>query len=209
MWPTSETTQQLLAAAHGGDDRAINALFERHRAALVRLVTRRMDPVLERRVDASDVVQDALIEAHRRLAQYLQSPNMPFSLWLRHIARDRLIDAHRRHRVAARRSLDREQPIAAPSDAGRSGFDLLPQAVDRELTPAAAASRAEQEARFWAAIERMPEPDREVLLLRHFDQLSNSEVAEELGLSEPAAGMRYVRAMRKLAAACGVSRPSL
>ena len=205
MWPNAETTQQLLAAAQGGNPQAVDALFERHRAALVRLVARRIDPALERRVDASDVVQDALIEAHRRLAQYLQSPAMPFSLWLRHIARDRLIDAHRRHRVAARRSLDRERPLAAPSDAGGSAFDLLPQAVDRELTPAAAASRAEQEARFWAAIEQMPEPDREVLLLRHFDQLSNREAAEELGLSEPAAGMRYVRAMRKLAAACGVT----
>jgi RNA polymerase sigma-70 factor (ECF subfamily) len=204
MWPNADTTQHLLLAAKGGSADAIDALLDRHRAALVRLISRRMDPALERRVDASDIVQDALIEAHRRLATYIEAPAMPFGLWLRHIARDRLIDAHRRHRVAARRSLDREQPLAAASDAGRSAFDLLPQAVDRELTPAAAASRNEQEALFWAAIDKMPEPDREVLLLRHFDQLTNQEVAQELGLSEPAAGMRYVRAMRKLAAACGV-----
>lgn len=200
MWPNTDTTQQLLLAARDGSVDAINSLLERHRDALRRLIARRMDPVLQRRVDASDVVQDVLIEAHRRLADYVRAPGLPFSLWLRRLARDRLIDAHRRHRVAARRSIDREQPLAAASAADHSAFDMAPQVVDRDPTPAAAACRAEQEERFWAAVEQMPEIDREVLLLRHFDQLTNAEVARELSLTEPAAGMRYLRALRKLTA---------
>src|SRR5690606_20135944 len=103
MWPDALKTQELLLAARQGDAEAVNLLLERHRLALRRLVDMRMDPALQRRVDASDIVQDALVEANRRLRDYLQNPTMPFHLWLRHIAQDRLIDAHRRHRVAKRR----------------------------------------------------------------------------------------------------------
>ncbi len=92
-----------------------NQLLERHREALRRMVGLRMDRGLQRRVDASDIVQDVLVEANRRLTDYLASAGMPFQLWLRHLARDRLIDAHRRHH-AARRNVDREQPLdAAPA----------------------------------------------------------------------------------------------
>ena len=200
MWPDPQTTQELLAGARRGDAAAVNGLLDRHRAALRRMVALRMDRALERRVDASDIVQDALVEANRRLAEYLADPRMPFHLWLRHIARDRLIDAHRRHRVAARRSLDREQPLHAAGVLDRSSVDLAGQILDRELTPAAAATQHELERRFQAAIELLDETDREVVLLRHFEQLSNQETAEVLGLSQPAAGMRYLRAVRRLRA---------
>jgi RNA polymerase sigma-70 factor (ECF subfamily) len=200
MWPDPQTTQELLAGARRGDAAAVNGLLDRHRAALRRMVALRMDRALERRVDASDIVQDALVEANRRLAEYLADPRMPFHLWLRHIARDRLIDAHRRHRVAARRSLDREQPLHAAGALDRSSVDLAGQIEDRELTPAAAATQHELERRFQAAIELLDETDREVVLLRHFEQLSNQETAEVLGLSQPAAGMRYLRAVRRLRA---------
>ncbi|MEX0711230.1 MAG: sigma-70 family RNA polymerase sigma factor [Pirellulales bacterium] len=200
MWPDPQTTQELLAGARRGDAAAVNGLLDRHRAALRRMVALRMDRALERRVDASDIVQDALVEANRRLADYLADPRMPFHLWLRHIARDRLIDAHRRHRVAARRSLDREQPLHAAGALDRSSVDLAGQIEDRELTPAAAATQHELERRFQAAIELLDETDREVVLLRHFEQLSNQETAEVLGLSQPAAGMRYLRAVRRLRA---------
>ncbi len=130
-----------------------------------------------RRVDASDVVQDVLVEAHRRLSDYLQSSGMPFQLWLRHLARDRLIDAHRRHRGAARRSIDREQPLAAPGHEDQSAFDLAALLRDRELTPAAAATKHELELRFQAAVETLDDVDREIVLMRHFEQLSNQETA--------------------------------
>jgi RNA polymerase sigma-70 factor (ECF subfamily) len=201
MWPDSDKTQELLTGARTGDAAAVNQLLERHREALVRMIDLRMDRALARRVDASDVVQDVLVEANRRLGEYLAaSSRLPFHLWLRQMARDRVIDAHRRHRGAARRSLDREQSLAAaPADA--SALDLLGQLCDhRELTPATAATRKELAARFQAAVDELDETDREVILMRHFEQLSNQEVAQALELSEPAAGMRYLRAIRRLRA---------
>ena len=200
MWPQSQETQELLAEARAGDSAAVNQLLERHRAALRRMIDLRMDHLVQRRVDASDIVQDVLLEAHRRLDDYLQNPAMPFHLWLRHMAKDRLIDAHRRHRVAARRSVDREQPLVAAAFLDRSTLDLAGELKDPELTPAAAATWHELQIRFQQALDTMDEQDREVVLLRHFEHLSNGEVAEILGLSEPAAGMRYLRAMRRLRA---------
>src|SRR6185312_5612117 len=99
-----------------------------------------------------------------------------------------------------RRSVDREQSMVAPAFADQSAIDLLGQLRDHELTPAAAATRHELEGRFQAAIDRLDEQDREVIAMRHFEQLSNQEVAQALGLSEPAAGMRYLRALRRLRA---------
>jgi RNA polymerase sigma-70 factor, ECF subfamily len=196
----NEETQALLAEARRGDATAISQLMERHRAALRRMIDLRMDRAIGRRIDASDIVQDVLLDAHRRLEEYLAHPSMPFHLWLRQMARDRLIDAHRRHRVAARRSIDREQPLVAPAMLDHSTLDLAAEIADPELTPAAAATWHELQTRFQNALELMDEQDREVVLLRHFEQLSNSEVAQILGLSEPAAGMRYLRAMRRLRA---------
>lgn len=201
MWPDTDETRELIVRARAGDSAATGALLERHREALRRLVAMRLDRAIQNRVDSSDVVQDALIEAGRRLPEYLNDPRLPFHLWLRQIARDRLIDAHRRHRSAARRSVDREQPLASPSFADQSALDLAGQLQDRrELTPAAAALRQELALRFRAAIERLDEPDREIIEMRHGEQLSNQEVAQALGLSEPAAGMRYLRAVRRLRA---------
>lgn len=197
MWPDADETQELLKRAAEGDRSAINALLDRHREALRRMVALRLDPVLGQRVDASDIVQDALVDASRRLAEYLRDPRLPFHVWLRHIARDRLFDAHRRHRVAQRRSLDREQPLGARIGDSES-FELAGALADPELTPAAAASQREIALKFQSAVESLDEHDREVVLLRHFEQLSNQETAQVLGLSEPAAGMRYLRAMRRL-----------
>jgi RNA polymerase sigma-70 factor (ECF subfamily) len=189
-----EQTLVLLDRVRRGDTAAINHLLARHRDAIRRMVDRRMDRVVQRRIDASDIVQDVLVEANRRLGDYLANPSMPFQLWLRHMARDRLIDAHRRHRVAASRSLDREVPLG--------GDDALPgsagEVADRDLTPAAAATWHELERRFAAAVERLEEGDRQIVLLRHFEHLSTAEAAAALGLSKPAAGMRYLRAMRRL-----------
>jgi len=192
-------TQVLLDRVRDGDEAALNGLLARHRDAIRRMIDRRMDRVVQHRVDASDIVQDVLLEANRRLGDYLANPTMPFRLWLRHMARDRLIDAHRRHRVAASRSVDREvSPAAPPAGDDRSRDDVVGQIADRELTPAAAATWHELERRFAAAVERLDEADREIVLLRHFEHLSTADAATALGLSKPAAGMRYLRAMRRL-----------
>ncbi len=198
MWPDSEQTQELIAAARHGDDDAVNRLLQRHRDAVRRMIDMRMDRQLQRRVDASDIVQEVLIDANRRLGEYLNKPAMPFHLWLRQMAQDRLIDAHRRHRVAAKRSLDREQPMAARSRMDRSTLELAAELCDQERTPAAAAEWHELQEQFRAALDKLDEQDREVVLMRHFEKLSNSEVAAALDLTPPAASMRYLRAMRRL-----------
>ena len=197
MWPDSEKTQQLLKSAGGGDEAAVNELLNRHRDAVRQMVRLRMDRAVAARVDASDVVQDVLLEANQRLSDFIQNPSMPFHLWLRQLAKDRLIDMHRRHRAAQRRSVDRERSLnAAFSD--QSALDLAAQLKDHELTPAAATIRQELEERFLEALAELTEDDREIILMRHQEHLSNSEVAEALGLSTAAAGMRYLRALRRL-----------
>lgn len=206
MLPDSEQTQQLLQAARAGDSAAISELLERHRDALRRMVQSRLDRAVARRVDASDVVQDVLLEAHGRLSDFIQSGSMPFHLWLRHLAKDRMIDVHRRHH-ALRRSVDREQTAQQMADVS-SAFDLFAQISAQELTPAAASIRREIEQRFLSALEQLDELDREILLMRHCEQLGNSEVAELLGLSQPAAGMRYLRALRRLRSVLGMEEPN-
>jgi RNA polymerase sigma-70 factor (ECF subfamily) len=207
VWPEQSVTQNLLAGARRGDRVAVNRLLERHRAALRKLIQMRLDRQIARRVDASDVVQDVLLEANTRLQDYLAEPRLPFHLWLRQLAQDRMIDMYRRHRGAQRRSLDREQSLAAPQFFDQSGIDLMGQLADHELTPAAASIRKELEARFVVAIDQLNEEEREIILMRHFEQLSNSEAADALGLTEAAAGMRHLRALRKLRGILG-DRPS-
>ena len=203
MWPNSDETQQLLADAERVDGQqrtdARNALMAKHRRSLERLVRMRMDRQVATRVDASDVVQDVLLEAHKRLDAFLADGSMPFHLWLRQLARDRIIDMHRRHRVAAKRSVDREQSLTARhGDGDDSGAALAAQLKDAELTPAAATIRHELEQKFLAALDDLSEDDRDLLLMRHIEGLGNSEVAQALGLSQPAAGMRHLRALRRL-----------
>ncbi|MGI9327270.1 MAG: sigma-70 family RNA polymerase sigma factor [Pseudomonadales bacterium] len=197
MWPDTQNTEQLLLSAQSGNRSAVNQLLDRHREAVRRLIDLRMDQMLKRRVDASDIVQEVMIEANRRLQKYLQDPVLPFHLWLRQMAKDRLIDAHRRHRGAARRSLDREQPIAG-NFTGESSLDLMAQLRDQELTPAAAATWHELQRRFEAACLQLDSHDQEIVLMRHFEHLTNAETAIVLNLSPQAASMRYLRAMRRL-----------
>ncbi len=203
MWPDADETQRLLDLVERGGPAAAEGLWERHREPLRRLIGLRLDRALERRVDASDVVQEVLLKANQRLPEYLRNPALPFHLWLRQIARDHIIDEHRRHRVAARRSLDRERSLAAPEYLDRSSIELAAQLRDPNLTPAAAVLRHELERRFHEALARLDENDRELIVMRHFEQLSNSEVARLLDVSEPAAGMRHLRALRKLRAILG------
>jgi RNA polymerase sigma-70 factor (ECF subfamily) len=195
MWPEGEQTQELLKGVTDGDSQAVNRLMDRHREAVRRMIQMRLDQAVARRVDASDVVQDVLMEASQRLKDYLANPVMPFHLWLRQLAKDRIIDMHRRHRAAQRRSVDREQNMSGLGNDEQSAADLAALLKDAELTPAAAALRREMEQRFLVALD---ENDREIVVMRHFEHLGNSEVAEALGLSPPAAGMRYLRAIRRL-----------
>jgi RNA polymerase sigma-70 factor (ECF subfamily) len=201
MWPNSPETDELLTRARQGEPDAVGRLLDAHREPLRRMIALRLDPALAGRVDASDIVQDVLLEVSQRLDDYLRRPAMPFHLWLRHIARDHMIDAHRRHRLAQRRSLDREQPLVPAGLADASSLELAGRLIDQELTPASAAVRDELQRRLREAVARLDEDDREVILMRHYEQLSNQEVAAALGLTEAAASMRHLRAVRRLRAA--------
>lgn len=198
MPPEENETRELLRRIRQGDSRAVEELLARYREPIRRMIALRLDAALSSRLDASDVVQEVLLEANRRLKEYLRNPRLPFHLWLRHIARDRVVDAHRRHRQAQRRSLNREQPL---DDSTQDGTSAEAGAfVDQEMTPASAAIRHELERRFWSELTFLDAEDREVILMRHGEHLTNQEVALVLGLTEAAASMRYLRAMRRLRA---------
>ena len=124
---------------------------------------------------------------------------MPFPLWLRHIAKDHIIDAHRHERLAQRRSVDREQAMHATRP-DESSLDWAAPFFDQELTPASAAIHQEMERKVQQAIQQLAEDDRDVILMRYVEQLSNQDVAAALDLSEAAASMRCLRAVRRLQA---------
>lgn len=198
IWPADEKTTTLLLAARQGDEDAVNQLLERHRAPIRRLVEMRLDRRVQRRVDVSDVVQDVMIEASGRLEKYLDDPVMAFHLWLRQIAWDRIIDTYRRHRVSAKRNMDREQPLTVPAGMDQSSMELAVQLCDPAMTPSARATQRDITSKVEAAIDRLSDSDREVILMRHYEHLSNLEIAEVLGLNPAAASMRYLRAVRRL-----------
>ena len=199
MWPNQDETIELLNGAQHGDRDAVNRLLDRHRESLNRMVQCRLNQGVGRRVDASDVVQDALVTASRRLADYLQSPTIPFHAWLRQLARDRLADVYRRE-LAAKRDVAREQTV---DYVDRSSLDPLAQAHDNQLTPAAMLLKNEIAERFQIAVNQLGDEGREIVLMRHAEQLTNSQAAEVLGLTEPAASMRYLRALRQLKSLLG------
>ena len=198
MWPEQQPTEILLKQAIDGDDSAVNQLMDRHRNSLRQLIRMRLDQKIQKRIDVSDVLQDVLIEANRRLTRYLNDPIMPFHLWLRQIARDRIIDAHRRHRVSAKRSIDREQNMVAPRGYDQSSIHLASLLGDRQLTPAAAALQKEMARKVEASISELEPKDCEIIVMRHYEHLTNQEIGQALGLTEPAASMRYLRAIRRL-----------
>ena len=200
MNPPTTQTQQWLQRAGQGDGEAVEKLLEAHRVQLLEAVRRRLDRAVSRRIDASDVVQDVLFEASRRLPDYLADPSMPFGLWLRSLARDRVVDMHRRHRRAGRRSVDREQPLRRASSTADSGSSDFAELRDARTTPAAAAMRREFRTRFLDALATLDPQDREILWMRHFEHMSNADAAQALGLTHPAAGMRYLRALRRVRA---------
>ena len=198
MWPNREETDRLLDGARQGEPGAVDKLLGEFREPLRKVIGLRLDPAVARRVDASDIVQDVLVEANQRLVEYLKKPDMPFHLWLRHLAQDRIIDTHRRHRLAQRRIVDREQAIARPAWTDESSVSLVAQLIDTERTPTSEAIQAELQRRLNTAIDQLSDDDREIILMRHHEALSNQEVAHALQLTEAAASMRYLRALRRL-----------
>lgn len=189
----SAETRKLLEQFQAGDARAAGRLLQRHRPFLVRMVDLRMDERLRRRLDPSDVVQEAQLEATRRLPEYVQQPPLPFRMWLRQIAYDRLLMLHRRHVRAARRSVERD--VELPD---RSSLLLMRQLLGQEPSPSERAVKRELAQRVRQALDELPAAQRQVLILRNLEGLSNLEVAAVLGVDPATASRRYGRAILRL-----------
>jgi RNA polymerase sigma-70 factor (ECF subfamily) len=202
MAPTAPDTDELLQRSQAGDRQARGALLQRHRKRLRRLIALRLDRRLAARLDPSDIVQEVLAEADRRLDQYLRQRPLPFYPWLRQLACDRLADAHRRHVQAKRRSVRREdpEPLGLP---GGSAWRLADRLLASGVCPSEAFRRDELRQRVRTALASLAEADREVLVLRYLEQLSAKDVGAVLGVSEAAAKKRALRALQKLRALLG------
>jgi len=188
----------MLRRAAGGDRASLGALLLRHEARLRRMVAFRMDPRLQGRVDPSDVVQEVSLAAAGSLIDYLSRPAMPFFLWLRGIAGNKLLELHRHHLGTPMRDARREVSLYRASMPEATSAALAAQLLGRFSRPSEAAVRAEVKIRLQEALNQMDPVDREVLTLRHFEELSNGETAAVLGLQKAAASNRYVRALKRL-----------
>jgi RNA polymerase sigma-70 factor (ECF subfamily) len=189
--------EQLVTRARGGDEHAKAALLGQQRARLCQLVSMRIDKRMAARLDPSDVVQDAMQAAHQRFEEYLQDTSRPFYVWLRGITLDRLVDTFRRHVGAQKRSVLREQPGGLwISD--ESEHELANRLVTGSLSPGSRLLQAEMLARVQQALTQLGPADREVLVLRHLEQLNVDEIAQVLGITKVAATTRHFRALERL-----------
>jgi RNA polymerase sigma-70 factor (ECF subfamily) len=191
----SETPETMawLCALRGGKPAALAELYEHYRPRLRQMVRLRMDPRLAARVDPSDVLQEAFVDAARQVSNYLKDPQVVFYVWLRGLAWKRLLKLQREHLGAQRRAVSRE--VALP---GNSSIRLGQQLLAQGSSPSKAMMQRELQQRVRHAMAGLPPEDREVILLRKFEAMSNIEVAQALGLSEAAASMRYGRAIYRL-----------
>lgn len=198
MSPDADHAARLLELARSGDQVAVQELLAMHRDRLKRMVHLRLSRRLSRRVDDSDVVQESLAECARRMPEYLADPKLPFYLWLRHMTGLKLSEIHRRHLGAQVRDVDREVTLHRGGLPEADSVSLAAQLLGQLTTPSKAAIRAETRLVVQEALNDMDWIDREVLALKHFEQLSTSEIAEVLGMSKAGAGSRYLRAIKRL-----------
>jgi len=198
MAENSADTNDLLQAVAAGDSARWGELLTRHQDRLKRMVALRLDQRVQSRIDASDVVQEAYLEASTRLPEYLKQPNMPFFLWLRFLTGQKLQELHRRHLGVKMRDANREVSLYRGGLPEATSAALAAQLLGHLTQPSQAAMRAEMKLQLQEALNRMDALDREVLVLRHFEQLSNAEAARVLDIQEAAASKRYIRALRRL-----------
>jgi RNA polymerase sigma-70 factor (ECF subfamily) len=198
MTSDSSDVADLLQRAAGGDEQAWHELFVRYRDRLKRMVHLRLSRRLQGRVDDSDVLQEAYLAIWKRLPEYLDNPSLPFFLWLRHLTGLKLAEVHRRHLGTQMRDADREVTLHRGGLPQVDSVSLAAQLLGTFTTPSQAAIKAETRLYVQEALNSMDPVDREVLALKHFEQLSTSDIAQVLGLSKAGAGSRYLRALKRL-----------
>ena len=191
-------TEALLVRAAAGDGAAWGQILLAHQEKLTRMVEFRMDPRLRGRVDAADVVQDAFAEAAEHRSDYFHPPAAPVFLWLRRVVTNKLFEVHRHHLGTHMRDAKREHALDAAGPSDDTSAALCAHLTAGLTRPSAAAVRGEVSTRLAAALAEMDSTDREVLALRHFEQLTSDEAAQVLGIRERAAAKRYLRALERL-----------
>jgi RNA polymerase sigma-70 factor (ECF subfamily) len=189
---------QLVSRARAGDPTAAGELLARHRGRLRRMVEVRLDRRVQARVDPSDVIQDGFADALAKLPGYLADPKFPLFLWLRLIVGERLAKVHRDHLGAQVRNAAREVSLYRGPMPAASSAALAAHLLGKETSPTQAAVRAERLLRLQAALNALDPLDREILSLRHFEELTHAEAARVLGIGEAAAAKRYIRALKRL-----------
>jgi RNA polymerase sigma-70 factor (ECF subfamily) len=195
-------SDDLLDLAASGDHRATQQLFARHRVRLKRMVSSRLNPRLAARIDPSDIVQESLADAAQNFNEYLQTRPIPFYPWLRQFAWERLVRAYRKHVLAQRRSVRREQNLdILLSD--ESVAVLADRFLAADTNPVERLAKSERRKTIHDFLAKLPPEDRELVVLRFIEQLSPAEVAAVLQITEPAAKMRQLRILRRLRAEMG------
>jgi RNA polymerase sigma-70 factor, ECF subfamily len=198
MTDSSTTTDDLLLRAKAGDAAALGALFAHYRERLRQMVRLRLDRRVAKRLDASDVLQEAYLDVARRFPEYVAAPAVPFYVWLRALTGQRLIDLHRQHLGAKMRDAGEEVSLYRGALPQASSASLAQQLLAGLTSPTQAALRAEMQLKLQDALNSMDPIDREVVVLRHFEELNNIETAAVLGIEPSAASKRYLRAIRRL-----------
>ncbi len=198
MENNSADSVDLIERARVGDREALGALLARHRDRLRRMVEVRLDTRLQARIDASDVLQEAYLEVVERLEEYLRDPKLPLFLWLRLVVGERLMKLHRHHLGTQMRDVGREVSLYRGALPVASSAALAAQLLGKHTSPTQAAVRAERILRLQEALNALDPMDREILSLRHFEELTAAEAAAVLGIEESAAAKRYFRALKRL-----------
>jgi RNA polymerase sigma-70 factor (ECF subfamily) len=191
-------TLELLDLAAAGDGTAWGTLVNAHQERLVRIVAFRMDPRLRGRIDAADVVQEAFVQASVHREVYFRAHNVPLFLWLRGIVSNKLLELHRHHLGTHKRDAKRELPLEAPPNSNDTSAALCAHLTAGLTRPSLVAVRGEVTTRLMEALDGMDATDREILAMRHFEQLTNAEAAKVIGIQERAAAKRYLRALERL-----------
>lgn len=187
-----------LAQLHGGGEQAVAELFGRYRDKLQRMIAFRLDSRIVGKVDEDDILQDAFMATVRRIQDYLDQPSVPFFVWLRQITNQVLVDTHRRYVDARMRDVNLEVSLERGGTPDTSSSGLVAQLADSLTSPSQCAVRAEAISELRRALDQLEDIDREVLVLRHLEELSNHEVAQVLGIDKYAASKRYLRALDRL-----------
>jgi RNA polymerase sigma-70 factor (ECF subfamily) len=191
-------SDELIRRAADGDSKALANLFGQYRTRLKRMVRLRLDSRLQGRLDPSDVLQEAYLDLERELPRYAAEPSVPAFVWLRAVVAQRLMRVHRHHLGTAMRTAAREVSLFQGGIPQASSASLASQLLGKLTSVADAAIRAEMQLQLQEILNQMDDLDREIIALRNFEELTNKEAAEVLGLDPSAASKRYIRALTRL-----------